>query len=52
MSDSEFINPGGINGLGEGQIDTNSNEFKALQAAIKAMAVGKTAEQNLEDTSE
>ena len=28
------INEGGINGLGEGLINTNSEEFKALQSMI------------------
>ena len=49
MSNSKSINLGGINGLGEGLINTNSNEFLALQAAIKRMASGQSEEEQLEN---
>ena len=34
--EQEIINEGGINGTGEALVNTNSEEFRALQAHIQA----------------
>ncbi len=43
------INEGGINGLGEGLINTNSEEFKALQSMIRKASSHLDKEQLLEN---
>ena len=49
METNKFINSGGINGLGEGLINTNSQDFKSLQALIKQAALEESEEQKLEN---
>ena len=45
----EQINAGGINGLGEGLINTNSKDFKHLKDMIKSMSNNYNEEQRIEN---
>lgn len=49
MEEDKILNEGGINGLGLGLINTNSQDFKALQQAIKRFSKNLTEEQKLEN---
>lgn len=48
IENKEIINEGGINGSGTAFVDTNSEDFKQLQAAIQAVVDKQTPEQKLE----
>lgn len=41
----EVMNAGGINGIGEGLVNTNSSDYKSLQEAIKSHALQQTKEE-------
>lgn len=45
----KFINEGGINGLGEGLVNTNSADFKNLQDMIKRVSANRSEKQRLAD---
>lgn len=45
----EQINAGGINGLGEGLINTNSQEFKHLKKMIQKMSSNQADEERIEN---
>lgn len=47
INEEHFANYGGINGVGNKSIDTESEEFKALQAVIIAHSKKQTPEQRL-----
>ena len=49
MNTKEGINAGGINGLGEGLINTNSAEFKHLQNMIKQASQNESEQQKIEN---
>lgn len=49
MSTKENINAGGINGLGEGLINTNSEPFKHLQAMIRQASQKESKQQKIEN---
>jgi len=44
---NEIINPGGINGTGKGVVNTNSEDFKALQRAIIEDSKKQTLEERM-----
>lgn len=46
-NDEEFINYGGINGIGDKAIDTESDEFKTIQSMIIAHSKKQSPEQRL-----
>lgn len=45
----KFINEGGINGLGTGLVNTNSNDFKLLQQKIIQTAQQRSSYQKMDD---
>jgi addiction module HigA family antidote len=47
MAGEKFINEGGINGSGTAFVDTDSEDFKQLQAAIQAVVANYTPEEKL-----
>jgi len=49
MEEKAFYNRGGINGLGEGLVDQQSSDFKALQEAIQEYAANRSEKQHMED---
>lgn len=49
MENKHMINAGGINGLGEGLINTNAADFKALQAMIKKAAAEQNDQERIEN---
>ncbi|MEM1324483.1 MAG: hypothetical protein AAGI23_00935 [Bacteroidota bacterium] len=49
MENKSFLNEGGINGLGEGLVNTNSEDFKYLQRAIKEASMAQSPEQRMEN---
>jgi len=46
---NQYINAGGINGLGEGLINTNSKDFLALKSLIKTIAADQSQENIVEN---
>lgn len=44
-----IINEGGINGSGEGLVNTNSKEFKYLQRMIKEASMAQSEQQKTEN---
>ena len=49
MGTKENVNAGGINGLGEGLINTNSQEFKHLQNMIQLASKNERQERRMEN---
>lgn len=49
MKNENIINEGGVNGLGKGIVNTNSEEFKFLRAKILRESNNQTKEQKLEN---
>ena len=49
MSTKKIVNAGGINGLGEGLINTNSDEFKHLQKMIKQASQNESEQEKIEN---
>lgn len=49
MKKKEIINEGGINGLGVGVVNTNSEEFKELQRIITAKSKKQSSKEILEN---
>lgn len=47
MAKERMLNEGGINGLGEGLVNTNDKNFKELQAVITKIADNQEEEQRL-----
>lgn len=45
----QYINAGGINGLGEGLINTNSKDFLALKSLIKTISANQSQENIVEN---
>lgn len=46
---TDQINAGGINGLGEGLINTNSQDFKHLKEMIKGMSSNQEEGERIEN---
>jgi hypothetical protein len=49
MSEEKMVNIGGINGLGESLVNTNSQDFKFLQEIIRKNAESQEAEHKIEN---
>lgn len=49
MAKQEEINAGGINGLGEGLVNTNSKDFLELKSQIKKLSKNHSQEQEIEN---
>ncbi|RMG26524.1 MAG: hypothetical protein D6730_08925 [Bacteroidetes bacterium] len=47
--EQEIRNPGGVNGLGEGLINTNSRDFLALQSMIQQISSDMSEEERLKN---
>lgn len=47
MANKKFLNPGGINGTGTGVVNVNSEDFKALQRAIREEVKKQTPEERM-----
>lgn len=46
-TNKEFINPGGVNGTGEGVVNINSKDYIGLQAVLKRHAQKQSSEQKI-----
>lgn len=49
MKKEKEINEGGINGLGEALVNTNSSDFAELKTIIKKLSAGQSEEERLEN---
>ena len=49
MKKEKEINPGGINGLGEALVNTNTRDFAELKSVIKKLSSSQSEEERIEN---